>query len=46
MSERECNTCYWLIRTCDKGVGSCEKHEELVSNEDEACESYIVKGEK
>ena len=45
MSERECNTCYWLIRTCDLGVGFCEEHEKLVRN-DEACESYVEKGEK
>ena len=46
MNTRECNTCYWLIRTCDEGVGFCEEHEELVSNEDEPCESYMAKGEK
>lgn len=46
MNERECGTCWWLIRTCDDGVGFCEEHEELVQNDEEACESYKVKGEK
>lgn len=40
MSERDCNTCYWLIRTRDEGVGFCEEHEKLVRNDEEACESY------
>lgn len=43
---RECNTCFWLIRTCDEGVGFCEEHEKLVRNDEEACESYMEKGEK
>lgn len=46
VSERDCNTCYWLIRTCDEGVGFCEEHEKLVRNDEEACESYMAKGEK
>ena len=37
---RECNTCYWIIRTCDEGAGFCEEHEKLVSNDGKACESY------
>ena len=47
MSEtRECNTCYWLIRTYDVCVGFCEEHEKLVRNDEEVCESYMAKGEK
>lgn len=37
---RECNTCYWLIRTRDEGVGFCEEHERLVRNDEEACEVW------
>ena len=37
---RECGTCFWLIRTCDEGVGFCEEHEKLVRNDEEACEKY------
>lgn len=43
---RECNTCFWLIHTCDEGVGFCEEHEKLVRNDEEVCEMYKVKGEK
>lgn len=40
IEKRECNTCFWLIRTCDEGVGFCEEHEKLVRNDEEACDRY------
>lgn len=38
---RECDACYWIICTCDEGMGFCEEHEKLVRNDEKACDSYM-----